>query len=42
MGIFNDDEKQTMKTGKCEKGERGPPGLSIKGDRGPSRIKYKR
>ena len=34
MGIFNDDEKQTMKTGKCEKGERGPPGLSIKGDSG--------
>ena len=34
MGIFNDDEKQTMKTGKCEKGEKGDPGLSIKGDPG--------
>ena len=34
MGIFNDYEKQTMKTGKCEKGDKGDPGLSIKGDPG--------
>ena len=33
---------KSMKTRKCEKGDKGPPGLSIKGDRAPDRIDYKR
>ena len=37
MGIFNDDEKQT-KTGKCQIGPRGPPGLSIKGAPGKDAV----